>query len=155
MARPQVSGAGLTNRGADKNCSKSYGKVEHTVNGGGRLLSRCARHAQGRNVFQHFIRNLSSLITQMLDGVTEVDGVPVNDGTDHQIEAGSAECLAVERAIANFSAFVEEHGTFSLCAASPLLSPAWHRRRKATLEYHSIMNNVRSRRPSSRSALAS
>ncbi len=42
----------------------------------------------------------------------------------------------------------------SLWAASPLLRPAWHRRRNAGLEYHSIMNRVRSMRPSSRSALA-
>src|SRR3984957_14974378 len=42
----------------------------------------------------------------------------------------------------------------SLCAASPLLRPAWHRRRKAGLEYHSIMNIDRSIRPTSRSALA-
>jgi hypothetical protein len=37
---------------------------------------------------------------------------------------------------------------FSLCAASPLLRPAWHRRRNSRLEYYSIMNRDRSIRVS-------
>ena len=40
----------------------------------------------------------------------------------------------------------------SLLPASPLFSPARQRSRNAGLEYHSIMNRVRSIRPISRSA---
>src|SRR3712207_4520167 len=40
----------------------------------------------------------------------------------------------------------------SLWAASPLFKPAWQRLRRAGSEYHSIMNSVRSRLPSSRRA---
>ncbi|ESY91955.1 hypothetical protein X738_28185 [Mesorhizobium sp. LNHC209A00] len=42
-----------------------------------------------------------------------------------------------------------------MCAASPLLRPAWQRRRSVELEYHSIMKSDRSMRPNSRRALAS
>ena len=42
---PELAARAARNWDADKNCSKSYAKVEHTVNGGGRLPSRCAGHA--------------------------------------------------------------------------------------------------------------
>ena len=47
------------------------------------------------------------LPTQMCDGAAEIDRIPMNDGTDDQIQPGGSECLALERAIPNFSAFME------------------------------------------------
>jgi hypothetical protein len=39
----------------------------------------------------------------------EIGGVPQDDGTHHEVEAGGAESLALEGAVADFAALVEEH----------------------------------------------
>src|ERR1700734_3144085 len=54
----------------------------------------------GRNVFEQMTGNGPALALQRIDDAGEVDGIPVNDRTDHEIEAGGAKGLAVEGAVA-------------------------------------------------------
>ncbi len=56
-------------------------------------------------------------------GTAEIDGVPIDDGADHQIEAGSPERLAVMGAIADFTAFVEKDGALELMGGFALVEP--------------------------------
>lgn len=60
------------------------------------------------------IRNRPSLRSEVVGGAREIDRVPVDDGGDDQIEAGGAERLAVERAVADLAALVEKHRAFQL-----------------------------------------
>lgn len=107
-----------------------------------------------RDVFELVIRDSPIRHAQVRGCAVKIDGVPMDDGADDEIETGSAECLALEDRSRISPRSWKNTARLSLCAASPLLRPAWHRRRKAGLEYHSIMNSDRSIRPSSRSALA-
>ena len=52
---------------------------------------------------------------QALDDAREINGVPQDDGTDHQIEAGSAESLALEGAVADFAALMKKTRPGSAC----------------------------------------
>ena len=52
--------------------------------------------AERRDVLQQPVGNIPPLLPQMSGGAAEIDGVPVHDGADDQIEAGGAECLAIE-----------------------------------------------------------
>lgn len=45
------------------------------------------------------------------------------DGTDDEIEAGSAEFLALERSVADFTAFVEEYSALELLSSLTLVEP--------------------------------
>lgn len=111
--------------------------------------------AQRRDVLEQMIRNLAMHFAQMTDGPFDVDRIPMHDRANDEVEAGGAERLAFERSVPDLSALVEEDGALQLMCCLALVEAAWHRRRSAELEYHSIMNNDRSIRPSSRSALAS
>ncbi len=91
----------------------------------------------------------------MGSGAAEIDGIPVNNNTDDQIEAGSPECLAVVGAITDFAAFVEENGAFQLMGGFALVETGLTTPTQRRAGYHSIMNSVRSMRPSSRKAFAS
>ncbi|MDR6101764.1 hypothetical protein QE369_001961 [Agrobacterium larrymoorei] len=61
-------------------------------------------------MLEQLVGNVSALLTQMRCGTTEVDGVPMHDGADDEVEAGGAECLTVKGAITNFTALMEEDG---------------------------------------------
>ena len=63
-------------------------------------------------------------MTQVLHGSAEVNGVPVDDCADNEIEAGRAKRLTFKRTITNFAAFVKKTARLSLRAASPLFNPA-------------------------------
>ncbi len=65
-------------------------------------------------MLEQSVWNNPPLLPQMGRGAAEIDGFPVHDGADDQIEAGCPESLAVERAIADFAALVEEYGTLAL-----------------------------------------
>ena len=60
---------------------------------------------------------------QALDDAREIDGVPQDDGADHQVEAGSAESLALEGAVADFAALMEKHRPGQLVAGLALVQP--------------------------------
>ena len=62
-----------------------------------------------RDMADHIIGQFVPFGPQALDDAREIDGVPQDDGTDHQVEAGSAESLALEGAVADFATLVEEH----------------------------------------------
>src|SRR4029077_8373270 len=109
----------------------------------------------GRNVFEQMTGNGPALALQRIDDAGEVDGIPENDRTDHEIEAGGAKGLAVEGAVADLAALVKKTARFNLWADSPLLRPPRQRRRNLGSQYHSTMKRERSRRPTSRRARAS
>lgn len=67
-----------------------------------------------RDVLQQLVGNMSAPLAQMGRCPAEIDGVPMDDGADYQVEAGSPECLTVKGAIADFVALVEEDGTLEL-----------------------------------------
>lgn len=70
--------------------------------------------AQRRYVFEDVVRDVSALLAQMGDSAAKIDGVPVNDGADDEVEAGGSKGLAVKRSVADFAAFVEEDSAFEL-----------------------------------------
>src|SRR6202789_3343710 len=73
----------------------------------------------GRNVFQQMTGDGRALALQRIDDAGEVDGIPVNDRTDHEIEAGGAKGLAVEGAVADLAALaVDEPYALKLSGAS-------------------------------------
>ena len=59
------------------------------------------------------IGQLVPLCPQALDGTREIGGVPQDNGTDHQVEAGGAESLALKGAVADFAALVGSEGPFA------------------------------------------
>ena len=61
-------------------------------------------------MFQQFVGNISATLTQMGDGAAEIDGIPMDDGTDHKIEPGDPERLTVKGAVADFTPLVEKDG---------------------------------------------
>lgn len=71
----------------------------------------------------HVIGKTVPLCPQALDGPREIGGVPQDDGTDHQVEAGGAESLALEGAVADFAALVEEHRPGQFVAGFALVQP--------------------------------
>ena len=48
--------------------------------------------------------------TQLVDGATEIDGVPEDNGGDGEIEAGGAVALVFEGPVADFAEAMKEHG---------------------------------------------
>ncbi len=65
-------------------------------------------------MFQQLVGNISAPLAQMGRCPAEIDGVPMDDGADHEVEAGSTECLTVKGAITDFAALVEEDGALEL-----------------------------------------
>lgn len=76
-----------------------------------------------RDVFQQGVRNAPALLPQMRDGAAEVDGVPMHDGADDEIEARSTERLAFERPVADLTAFVEEDGALEFVGRLAFVEP--------------------------------
>ena len=91
---------------------------------------------------------------QLVDGAAEIDGVPEDDGGDGEIEAGGAVALVFEGPIADFAETVEEHGTGEGVACFALVETSVGPPAQGGSLIQSSVNNVRSRRPISRSALA-
>ncbi len=46
-------------------------------------------------MFQHVVGNVLALLAQMSDSPAEINGIPMHDGTDYQVEPGSPERLTV------------------------------------------------------------
>lgn len=74
-------------------------------------------------MFQQRVGDISALLAQMRRCPAEVDGVPMDDGADHQVEAGSPECLAVKGAITDLAALVEKDGAFEFVSGLALVEP--------------------------------
>ena len=75
------------------------------------------------DVANDVVRQVVSFGPQALDDTGQVNGVPQDDGADHQVEAGSAESLALEGAVADFAALVEEDCPGQLVAGLALVQP--------------------------------
>lgn len=84
-----------------------------------------------RDVLEQCVGNVSALSLQMSDSAVEIGGVPVHDRTDDEIEARRAECLALECAVTDFSALVEEHRAFELMRCLTIEDAARDRRGSA------------------------
>src|ERR1700677_2381449 len=80
--------------------------------------------ADGRTVFEQMTGNGPALAFQRIDDAGEVDSIPVNDRTDHEIEAGGAKGLAVEGAVADLAALVKEDGALQLVGRFSLVETA-------------------------------
>src|SRR5580704_19578265 len=78
----------------------------------------------GRNVFEQMTGNGPAPALQRIDDAGEVDGIPVNDRADHEIEAGGAKGLAVEGAVADLAALVKEDGALQLVGRFSLVETA-------------------------------
>ena len=72
---------------------------------------------------QEIIGNGRVLGTQVLDGLVEIDGVPVNDDGGDEAEPGGAEALVLEGAVADFALAMEEHGPAQGIAGLALVKP--------------------------------
>src|SRR5690606_37330405 len=66
--------------------------------------------AQRRDVLQQSVGNIPAPLAQMSRCPAEIDGIPMNDGADHEVEAGSPECLTVKGTITDFATLVEKDG---------------------------------------------
>ena len=74
-------------------------------------------------MFQQLVGDISALLAQMSRCPAEVDGVPMDDGADHQVETGSSEGLAVKGAITDLAALMEKDGAFELVSGLALVEP--------------------------------
>jgi hypothetical protein len=59
-------------------------------------------------MLEHVIGNDAAFLTQVLRGSGEVNGVPVDDCADDEIEAGRPKRLAFKRTITNFTTLVKK-----------------------------------------------
>ena len=101
-----------------------------------------------RNMLEQSVGDLPAVLPEVGDGATEIDGVPMDNGADDQIQAGSTEGLALEGSVANLTAFVEEDGTLELVGGLALIETGRTPPTQRRAQYHSIMNKDRSIRPS-------
>ena len=60
--------------------------------------------------------NIDALGADIIDSAAEIDGVPMNDGADHQIEAGRTERLTVKGPVPDFADKVLVYGRSSYAA---------------------------------------
>ena len=77
--------------------------------------------AERGDMFEQGIGDISSALAQMGDRTAEIDGIPVDDCADDEIETGCPEGLALEGSIADFPALVEEDRTLELMRRFPLV----------------------------------
>ncbi len=74
-----------------------------------------------RDVLEQIVRDMPALLPQMGSGAAEIDGVPMDDGANHEVEPGSAERLAVKGSIPDFASLVEEDGALELVGGFALV----------------------------------
>ena len=110
--------------------------------------------AEWSDVRQQRVGQNFALDAKLGDGAAEIDGVPEGDGGDREVETRGPIALVFEGAVPDLAVTMEKQARASAFLASPLLSPALERRMSAGSEIQSRMNRVRSRQPTSRSALA-
>ena len=61
------------------------------------------------DVREEIVGNDDAMVTEVLDGTVEVDGIPVDDRGGDEAQAGGAEALVLEGAITDLALAVEEH----------------------------------------------
>ena len=66
--------------------------------------------AERRGIRQEIIWHCRTLGSQVLDGLVEIDGIPVDDGGGDEAEPGGPEAVVFEGAIPDFALAMEEHG---------------------------------------------
>ena len=72
-------------------------------------------------MLEHLRWNYPALMADMVHGSSEIHCVPVNDGAHDQVEPRGPEGLALERAIPDLAAFMEEHRAFELVGCLALV----------------------------------
>lgn len=76
---------------------------------------------QWRDVLEQFVVNNPAELAQMRRGAAKIDGVPMDDGADNEVEAGRTECLTIKGAVADFAALMEEYGALELMGSFALV----------------------------------
>ena len=110
--------------------------------------------AERSDMGKQIVADYLTLGAQFGNSVPEIDGVPEDGSRVGEIEARSPVSLIFEGAVTDFAETVKEHHLASALRASPLLSPAFDRRRRAGSLIQSRVKRVRSSRPISRSVFA-
>ena len=72
-------------------------------------------------MLEHIIGNDAAFLTQVLHGSAEVNGVPVDDCADDEIEARRAKRLTFKRTITNFAALVKKDGPLEFVGSLTLV----------------------------------
>ncbi len=72
---------------------------------------------------QEIIGHCRTLGPQVLDGLVEIDGIPVDDGGGDETEPGGPEALIFEGAVADFTLAMEEYGAAQGIAGLALIGP--------------------------------
>ena len=112
------------------------------------------RPSERRDMREKVIGRIEAFPATGLDGMAEKQGVPVDDDGGEQIEAGDPVMLALGGAVADLALPANAQAFLSAWCASPWLRPTCARRCMPASRIHSMMNSVRSVRPTSRSAAA-
>ena len=103
---------------------------------------------------EKMIGGIEPLTATGFDGATEMQRVPVDDDGGEQVEPRDPVMLTLGGAVADLSLPPVPTALFSAWCASPLSRPICARRCMQLSRIHSMMNSVRSIRPTSRSAAA-
>lgn len=90
--------------------------------------------------------------TQKLDGLVEIDGIPVDDGGSDEAEPGGPETLVLEGAIADLAQPVEEYGAAQGIAGLALVEPSMAALTQGWVGQPLQSEQSRSIRPKARSA---
>lgn len=72
-------------------------------------------------MLEHGIWNVAALLTQVINGTAEINRIPMNNGAHDEVEAGSAERLAVKGPVSDFPAFMEEYRPLELVGGFALV----------------------------------
>ena len=75
------------------------------------------------DVHEEVVGNSDAPGTQVLDGTVEVDGIPVDDCSGDEAQAGCPETLVLEGPIADFALTVEEDRSAQGVACLALVEP--------------------------------
>ena len=79
--------------------------------------------SEGCDVHEEVVGNNDASGTQVLDGTVEVDGIPVDDCSGDEAQAGCTEALVLEGPIADFALTVEEDRSAQGVACLALVEP--------------------------------
>ena len=66
--------------------------------------------AEGRDMSEKLVWDDFSARTQLIDGATEIDGIPEDDGGDREVETGGAVALVFEGVVADLAVPMEKQG---------------------------------------------
>ena len=110
--------------------------------------------AERGNVGKQFIGQRFAFGAKLGNGVSEVDGVPEDDGGDREVKAIGTVALVFEGAVPDLAVAMEKQGAGERVPGLALVEAGVGTAPEAGSEIQSRMKRVRSKQPISRSALA-